>query len=57
MRENVVGELRNVQPNDDSKRRMLEILRRFHSVDEEESMDEDDGMQLLFISSLIDHSP
>lgn len=57
MRENVVGELRNVQPNDDSKRRMLEILRRFHSVDEEESMDEDDGMQLLFISSLIDRSP
>ncbi|EEF43421.1 zinc finger HIT domain-containing protein 2 [Ricinus communis] len=42
MRENVVEELRLMQPEDESKQKMLDILKRFHSQEEMESMDEDD---------------
>ncbi|OWM72196.1 zinc finger HIT domain-containing protein 2 isoform X1 [Punica granatum] len=44
MRENVVEELQHVQPHDKTKRKMLDILKRLHSEEEEEeedSMDED----------------
>lgn len=48
-RENVVGELQQLQTNDETKQKMLEILKRFHSEEEVDSMDED-GMLLLSIS-------
>ncbi|GAB4857650.1 hypothetical protein Ancab_015556 [Ancistrocladus abbreviatus] len=41
MRENVMEELRQLQPDDASKKKMLEILKRFNSQ-EEDSMDEDE---------------
>lgn len=41
MRENVVEELHHVQSDDATKRKMLDILKRLHSQEEEESMDED----------------
>ncbi|TYG91552.1 hypothetical protein ES288_A12G271000v1 [Gossypium darwinii] len=41
MRENVVEELRHLQSDDQTKRKMLEILKRFHSEDETEPLDED----------------
>lgn len=43
MRENVEGELRQMQPDDETKRKMLDILKRFHSEEETDSMDEDDS--------------
>ncbi|KAL2903088.1 Zinc finger HIT domain-containing protein 2 [Bienertia sinuspersici] len=42
MRENVVDEMRQLRPDDESKRKMLEILERYHAEDEEDSMDEDE---------------
>lgn len=43
MRDNVVDELKQLRPDEESKERMLEILKRFHAEDEEEdSMDEDE---------------
>ena len=48
MRENVVEELRQLQPNDETKRKMLEILKRFHSEEEAGPLDED-GDGILFI--------
>ncbi|XVE64631.1 hypothetical protein DITRI_Ditri07aG0116000 [Diplodiscus trichospermus] len=41
MRENVVEELRQLQPDDETKRKMLEILKRLHSEEEAEPLDED----------------
>lgn len=41
MKENVVQELQQMQPDDESKHKMLEILKRFHSEEESDSMDED----------------
>ncbi|KAG6636483.1 zinc finger HIT domain-containing protein 2 isoform X1 [Carya illinoinensis] len=43
MRENVVEELQQMQSNDETKRKMLDILKRFHSEEETERMDEDDS--------------
>ncbi|XP_030442447.2 uncharacterized protein LOC115664692 isoform X2 [Syzygium oleosum] len=43
MRENVVQELHHVQSDDVTKRKMLDILKRLHSEEEEDSMDEDDS--------------
>lgn len=45
MRENVTEELKQIQPEDESKRKMLDILRRFHLEEEMES-DGEDGMLL-----------
>ncbi|KMT12437.1 hypothetical protein BVRB_5g103670 isoform B [Beta vulgaris subsp. vulgaris] len=42
MRENVVDELRQQRPDDESKKKMLDILKRYHAEDEEDSMDEDE---------------
>lgn len=50
MRENVVAELGQLQPNDETKRKMLDILKRFHSEEETEDMDED-GVLLLSLFS------
>ncbi|KAJ6835428.1 zinc finger HIT domain-containing protein 2 [Iris pallida] len=44
MRENVMGELQHLQPEDETKRKMLEILKRFHSEDETNSDEEDESM-------------
>ncbi|KAE8727324.1 hypothetical protein F3Y22_tig00005465pilonHSYRG00052 [Hibiscus syriacus] len=41
MRENVVDELRQLQPDDQTKRKMLEILKRVHSEEEADPIDED----------------
>lgn len=40
MRENVMGELRQIQPQDETKRKMLDILKRFHSEEEEQGDDD-----------------
>ncbi|XP_065858504.1 uncharacterized protein [Euphorbia lathyris] len=44
MRENVVEELNQMQPNDETRQKMLEILKRFHSEEEMEGIDEDDSV-------------
>ncbi|KAE8662018.1 hypothetical protein F3Y22_tig00113721pilonHSYRG00093 [Hibiscus syriacus] len=41
MRENVVDELRQLQPDDQTKRKMLEILKRVHSDEEADPLDAD----------------
>ncbi|GMJ00461.1 hypothetical protein like AT5G63830 [Hibiscus trionum] len=41
MQENVVEELRQLQPDDQTKRKMLEILKRVHSEEETDPLDED----------------
>ncbi|KAL5551537.1 hypothetical protein UlMin_001713 [Ulmus minor] len=41
MQENVVGELRQMRPDDETKQKMLDILKRFHSEEETEEMDEE----------------
>ncbi|KAL6499248.1 hypothetical protein OROHE_026125 [Orobanche hederae] len=45
MRENVMDELLQVQPNEESKSKMLDILKRFHEEEEEEvdSLDKEDS--------------
>lgn len=46
MRENVVEEMQQLQPNDETKQKMLDILKRFHSEEEIDSMDEEDDSTL-----------
>ncbi|KAI8003889.1 hypothetical protein LOK49_LG08G00623, partial [Camellia lanceoleosa] len=41
MRENVVEEMRQLQPDDENKQKILDILKRFHSEEEMDNMDED----------------
>lgn len=41
MKENVVQELQQMQPDEQTKHKMLEILKRFHSEEEMDSVDED----------------
>ncbi|KAL7165602.1 hypothetical protein ACSBR2_041311 [Camellia fascicularis] len=41
MRENVVEEMRQLQPDDENKQKMLDILKRFHSEEEMDNTDED----------------
>ncbi|KAJ0110521.1 hypothetical protein Patl1_00408 [Pistacia atlantica] len=41
MRENVVDEMRHMQPDDETKQKMLEILKRLHSQEESDSMEEE----------------
>lgn len=43
MRENVVEELRQLRTDDSTKRKTLDILKRFHSEEEMEDLDEDDS--------------
>lgn len=43
MRENVMEELQQIQPEDETKTKMLDILKRFHS-EEEMNSDDEDGM-------------
>lgn len=43
MRDNVVGELGHLGPNDETKQKMLDILKRFHSEEETDGMDEDES--------------
>ncbi|KAK9120739.1 hypothetical protein Syun_018356 [Stephania yunnanensis] len=48
MRDNVVQELKQMKPDDETKKKMLNILKRFHSEEEEmDPMDEDDGDSVL----------
>lgn len=46
MKENVVEELQQLQPDNETKQKMLDILKRFHEEEETDSMDED-GMLFL----------
>ncbi|CAI8605452.1 unnamed protein product [Vicia faba] len=41
MKENVVQELQQMQPDEQTKHKMLDILKRFHSEEEMDNMDED----------------
>lgn len=41
MRDNVVEELRQIQPDNEAKQKMVDILKRFHAEDEADFMDED----------------
>lgn len=57
MRDNVVEELQQLEPNDATKQKMMDILRRFHTQEEEmDSTDElvdstgGDGMLSLVLS-------
>jgi hypothetical protein len=43
MRENVMVELKQMQPEDESKKKMLDILKRLH-LEEEMASDGEDGM-------------
>lgn len=47
MRDNVVEELQQLQPDDESKQKMFDILKRFHSEEEMDDMDEDDSDSVL----------
>lgn len=40
-------EMQQLEPGDDTKQKMLDILKRFHSEEEAESMDDDDDGKLL----------
>ncbi|PWA60227.1 HIT-type Zinc finger family protein [Artemisia annua] len=44
MRDNVMGEVLQMEPGDETKQKMLYILKRFHSEEEADSMDSDDGL-------------
>ncbi|RLN40615.1 zinc finger HIT domain-containing protein 2 [Panicum miliaceum] len=44
MRENVMDELKQMQPEDESKKKMLDILKRLHLEEEMESDGEDESM-------------
>lgn len=56
MKDNVMGELRQVHPDDESKMKMLEILKRFQSEEEqdEDCSIDDDGIFFLFLFVLLD---
>ncbi|KAL2233118.1 UNVERIFIED_CONTAM: hypothetical protein Sindi_1491800 [Sesamum indicum] len=43
MRENVMEELQQLQPDEQSKSKMLDILKRFHEEEETDSLDEEGG--------------
>ncbi|KAJ3682130.1 hypothetical protein LUZ60_014703 [Juncus effusus] len=42
MRENVLDEMKQIQPEDETKKKMMDILKRFHSEDQEEEINSDD---------------
>lgn len=50
MRDNVMEEMKQMEPADETKQKMLDILRRFHSEEEDDSM-EDDGYMLILYSN------
>ncbi|EPS59102.1 hypothetical protein M569_15706, partial [Genlisea aurea] len=46
MRDNVMEELQQIQPNQESRLKMLDILKRLHELDEEDNFDENDDPSL-----------
>jgi len=48
MKENVVQELQQMQPNEQTKQKMLDILKRFHAEEEMDSTDEDCKLSVFF---------
>lgn len=52
MKENVVQELQQMQPDEQTKHKMLDILKRFHSEEEMDSLDEDCKSSVLFRCTL-----
>ncbi|KAK4423108.1 hypothetical protein Salat_1893400 [Sesamum alatum] len=47
MRENVMEELQQLQPDEESKSKMLDILKRFHEEEETDSLDEEESVSSL----------
>ena len=41
-----MDEMRHIRPDDESKKKMLEILKRFHAEDDDEDSMDEDGMIL-----------
>ncbi|CAK9181992.1 unnamed protein product [Ilex paraguariensis] len=52
MRENVVEELRQLQPDDENKQKMMDIFKRFHSEEEMDSSDEDGAQPETLLEAL-----
>ena len=50
MRENVEEELRQLQPDDESKQKMLHILKRFHSEEQEMDYMDEHGIYIVVIN-------
>lgn len=48
MRDNVVEELQQMQSDDGTKQKMMDILKRFHLEEETDSMDEDGMLPVYF---------
>ncbi|KAI4303617.1 hypothetical protein MLD38_039225 [Melastoma candidum] len=58
MKENVVEELRQARPDDATKRKMLDILKRLHAEEEEDGMDEGDfGMSEETVQKILSGGP
>lgn len=53
MRENVEGELGQLGPDDETKQKMLDILKRFHSEEEADAMDDDEAGMAYYLSLLV----
>lgn len=49
MRENVMEELQQMQPNEESKSKMLDILKRFHEEEETDSFHEEGMLTSLHL--------
>lgn len=53
MRENVEGELGQLGPDDETKQKMLDILKRFHSEEEADAMDDDEAGMAYYLCLLV----
>lgn len=50
MRDNVMEELQQMHPEEETKRKMMDILKRFHSEDEDELPSDDDNGKCCGVS-------
>lgn len=50
MRENVVEELQRLEANDETKQKMVDILRRFHSEEEADDLNEEGNVNKSHVS-------
>lgn len=49
MRDNVMEEMKQMEPGDETKQKMLDILKRFHSEEEADNMDNDGKLSISLI--------
>ena len=49
MKDNVLEELKQIQPDDESKRKMVDILKRVHEDEERDGMDENGMFCFMFL--------